>query len=129
MVGYEFPAKVDDAKRQECIISSQTLSVEDQLDKIHRNLIPLNDTHNMIAFSMTDKAYAKDMLHEVYEMNNDIVGFKDAFFYVAMDSFTTNMACDYGYPVVTMPENEDLKKQVQSTKVYISKLLVERGQS
>jgi hypothetical protein len=32
----------------------------------------------MIAFSMTDETYAKDMLHEVYEMNNDIVGFKGA---------------------------------------------------
>ena len=28
LIGYEFPSKVDDAKRQECIISSQTLSVE-----------------------------------------------------------------------------------------------------
>lgn len=129
LIGYEYPAKVDDAIRQQCITSTQTLSVEDQLDKILSHLVPLKDTHNMIAFSMTDETYAKDMLHEVYEMNNDIVGFKGAFFFVAMDSYTANMACEFGYPVVAMPENDDLKKQVQSTKVFVSKLLVERGQS
>ena len=129
LVGYEYPEKVDDTKRQECIVSTQTLSIEDQLDKVIKQLVPLKDTHNMIAFSMTDETYAKDMLHEVYEMNNDIVGFKGAFFFVAMDSYTAKMACEFGYPVVAMPENDDLKKQVQSTKVFMSKLLVERGQS
>ncbi len=128
LIGYEYPAKVDAAAKQKCIASTRTLSVEDQLDKILSRLVPLNDIHNMIAFSMTDETYAKDMLHEVFEMNNDIVGFKGAFFYVAMDSYTVNMACEFGYPVVSMPENDDLKKQVQSTKVYISKLLAERGQ-
>lgn len=129
LVGYEFPTKVDDATRQECINSTQSLSVEYQLDKILSKLVPLKDTYNMIAFSMTDETYAKDMLHEVYEMNNDIVGFEGAFFFVAMDSFTANMACEFGYPVVAMPENDDLKKQVQSTKVFMSKMLVERGQA
>jgi hypothetical protein len=129
LVGYEYPAKVDDSNRKECIISTQTLSIEDQLAKVLKHLVPLEDTHKMIAFSMTDETYAKDMLHEVYEMNNDIVGFKGAFFFVAMDLYTANMACDFGYPVVAMPKNDDLKKQVQSTKVIISKLLVERGQS
>lgn len=128
LIGYEYPAKVGEATKQTCIASTLNLSVEDQLDKILRRLVPLKDTYNMIAFSMSDETYAKDMLHEVFEMNNDIVGFKGAFFYVAMDSYTANMACEFGYPVVAMPENEDLKKQVQSTKVFISKLLVERGQ-
>mmetsp|Transcript_12235 Transcript_12235/g.18873 ORF Transcript_12235/g.18873 Transcript_12235/m.18873 type:complete len:216 (+) Transcript_12235:158-805(+) len=61
LIGYEYPAKVDDAIRQQCITSTQTLSVEDQLDKILSHLVPLKDTHNMIAFSMTDETYAKDM--------------------------------------------------------------------
>lgn len=128
LIGYEYPAKVDDSMRKHCIASAQTLTIEDQLDQILKRLVPLKDTYNMIAFSMTDETYAKDMLHEVYEMTNDIVGFKQAFFFVAMDPYTANMACKYGYPVVAMPENDDLKKQVQSTKVFISKLLVERGQ-
>ena len=64
-VGYEYPKKADNAMRQECIISTQSLSIEDQLDKIIKHLVPLKDTHNMIAFSMTDETFAKDMLHEV----------------------------------------------------------------
>ena len=142
VVGYEFPPKTDEQSKQECLTYTQTHSIEDQLDHIlNHHLTPLKDTHNMIAFTMTDETYAKDMLHDVYEMNNEIVGFQNAFFIVAMDTFTSNMACEYGYPVVAMMvddnnDNDDkdtaddnLKAMVQSTKVYISKLLVQKGQS
>lgn len=137
LVGYEFPPKADEQSKQECITYTQTHSIEDQLDHTLKHLTPLKDTHNMIAYTMTDETYAKDMLHDVYEMNNDIVGFQNAFFIVAMDTFTSNMACEYGYPVVAMMVDnndddknnaDDLKALVQSTKVYISKLLVQKGQ-
>jgi hypothetical protein len=140
LVGYEYPPKADTKSKQECLTYTQTHSIEDQLDHILSNhLTPLKDTHNMIAFTMSDETYAKDMLHDVYEMNNDIVGFQNAFFIVAMDTFTSNMACEYGYPVVAMTmmvddnddkdnTDENLKAMVQSTKVYISKLLVQKGQ-
>ena len=120
-VGYEYPKKADDAMRQECIISTQTLSIEDQLDKIIKHLVPLKDAHNMIAFSMSDETFAKDMLQEVYEMNDDIVGFNGAFFFVAMDSCTANMACEFGYAVVAMPEDDYLKKQEAGTEYQSAK--------
>ncbi len=137
LVGYEFPPKADEQSKQECLAYTRTRSIDNQLDHIlSHHLTPLKDTYNMIAFTMADEAYSKDMLHDVYEMNNDIVGFQNAFFIVAMDTFTSNMACEYGYPVVAMMVNDDdknndaddLKAMVQSTKVYISKLLVQKGQ-
>ena len=140
LTSYIYPPKVSPSTQQTCLTSTHHLPIETQLDHLLPQLTPLQSTHNMIAFSMTDITYATTMLHEVYEMNNDIVGFDNAFFFVAMDSLTATMACEYGYPVIAvMPPNndnnnnnstqhDDLKKQVQTTKVLISKLLVERHQ-
>lgn len=80
----------------------------------------------MIAFTMSDETYAKDMLHDVYEMNNDIVGFQNAFFIVAMDTFTSNMACEYGYPVVAMmvddKNNDDKDTADHNLKALVFKV-------
>lgn len=46
LVGYEFPPKADEQSKQECLIYTQTHSIEDQLDHIlNHHLTPLKDTH------------------------------------------------------------------------------------
>lgn len=132
-----FPSKVSSKKAKRCYKKGLSTSFDEQLDTILSKLQPIPDIDS-IAFTMSDEKYSRDMLVDVWEMNNAIVGFRDAFFFLALDKFTLQLACDFGYPVVAAPaltvsnNNDDaevdLKSLVQSTKFIVSRAIVDRNQ-
>ena len=131
-----FPPKVSKEQASACYKKGLITTFDKQLDTILSKLHPVDDI-DAIAYTMTDEKYSHDMIHDVWEMNNDIVGFRDAFFFLALDKYTLRLACEYGYPVVAAPgliqsnknakdESEgNLKELVQSTKFTVSRALVE----
>ena len=138
-----FPAKISIKQSTRCYQKGLSTSFDEQLDNALSNLHPIPEI-DMIAFTMTDAKYSKEMLVDVWEMSNEIVGFRNAFFFLALDEFTLKLACEYGYPVVAAPAlitarssknyNKDdggdtLKALVQSTKFTVSRALVDRMQS
>ena len=133
-----FPPKVSKEQASACYKNGLITAFNEQLDAVLSKLHPIDDI-DTIAYTMTDEKYSHDMIHDVWEMNNDIVGFRDAFFFLALDKYTLGVACEYGYPVVAAPglikgnrktkdENKeaDLKELVQSTKFIVSRALVDR---
>ena len=76
--------------RDVCIQKNNDLTSQDQIKNLK---IQPEDVTGMIAFTISDINYAYDMLHDVFQMNNNIVGFKDAFFIVAIDKETAKMGC------------------------------------
>jgi hypothetical protein len=85
---------------------------------------------NMIAFTISDYSYAQDMLHDMFQMMDHVVGFSHRhFFMVAIDVSTVKMACQFGYPVIFWKESdtESLKDAVANTKLVLSLELVSRG--
>ena len=63
-------------------------------------------------------------------MFEEIVGFpQHSFFIVAMDKATANLACEYGYPVISWNKADSLKDAVANTKLFISRELLTRGRS
>ena len=132
-----FPPKVSKEQASACYKKRLITTFDKQLDAILSRLNPVEDI-DAIAYTMTDEKYSHDMIHDVWEMNNNIVGFRNAFFFLALDKYTLRLACEYGYPVVAAPgliqsnqnakdESEgNLKQLVQSTKFTVSRALVER---
>ena len=130
-----FPPKVSSKQSNRCYERGLSTSFDEQLDAVLSKLQPVPEI-DMIAFTMTDEKYSRDMLVDVWEMNNEIMGFRDAFFFLALDKFTLRLACEFGYPVIAAPaltvnqgEAGDLKSLVQSTKFMVSRALVDRMQS
>ena len=85
---------------------------------------------NMVAFTISDYSYAQDMLHDVFQMMDHVVGFSPKHFVlIAIDVSTVEMACRYGYPVVFWKESdkESLKDAVANTKLILSMEFVSRG--
>jgi hypothetical protein len=128
-------------KIQKCIVSAQTKTVDEQLTYLlQHTLKPRNETLNMISFTISDYSYAKDMMQDVFEMAHTIVGFDNAFFMVAMDVPTMELACLHGYPFLAWPQQQEfpnattekgslLKANVANTKFEISYQLAKRRQS
>ena len=125
------PSKVSPSEKEKCIKKSYELDWKVQIDHLLR-LLTKEPTTNMIAYTISDYNYAFDMMHDVFEMNSNIVGFKDAFFMVALDKWTLEMACDFGYPVVAWPsakpdDSTELKQAVAFTKFEVSLYLIEQS--
>ncbi|KAG7355521.1 nucleotide-diphospho-sugar transferase [Nitzschia inconspicua] len=106
-------------------------STLDQLDEILASgRLSVEPDTNMIAFTISDYTYTHDMLHDIFQMMNHIVGFSPKhFFLVAIDVKTVEMACRHGYPVLFWREsnNENLRDAVANTKFVLSLELVKRG--
>ena len=109
----------------------------------------------MLAFTIADYSYLQDMLHDLYQMMDEVVGFqRQHVLLVALDQKSVELACRYGYPVVwwnnknnpttsTDGEEDDentetnqdkatnkketLRDAVANTKIVLSHELVKRG--
>jgi Nucleotide-diphospho-sugar transferase len=133
---YIYKDQVSDHNLEACLLNAQQKPWKDQMIQLIKSgrIRPENDNH-LLAFTISDINYAKDMIHEVFEMNDHVVGFADAFFMVAIDFDTLELACRYGYPVIAWPSavqansTEELKHSVANTKLEVSLALVELQQS
>eukprot|EP00535_Pseudo-nitzschia_heimii_P011549 CAMPEP_0197195814 /NCGR_PEP_ID=MMETSP1423-20130617/31889_1 /TAXON_ID=476441 /ORGANISM="Pseudo-nitzschia heimii, Strain UNC1101" /LENGTH=303 /DNA_ID=CAMNT_0042649559 /DNA_START=81 /DNA_END=989 /DNA_ORIENTATION=+ len=130
---YLYPPMVPEVEYQACLdfAINQNKSTIEQLDALlsgdSPKLTPEPET-NMIAFTISDYSYVQDMLHEVFQMMDDVVGFsRQHFFLVAIDQQSAAMACSYGYTVVLWKADDNLKDAVANTKLILSLDLVKRG--
>ena len=102
-IEYIDPPKVPPKNIQSCLESARQ-SLPTQLKQMIESLNPIsiNDQEGstMVAFTITDETYAREMIHEVVQMNRHVVQFDRAHFLVAMDPYSLEQACDFGYPVV-----------------------------
>jgi hypothetical protein len=131
---YLHPPTVPQDEYQRCLdlaIHQNKSSIE-QLDVLLHGespqIVPEPDT-NMVAFTISDYGYVHDMLHDVFQMMDDVVGFSPKhFFLVAIDRQSAEMACKYGYSVVLWKADEgNLRDAVANTKVILSHALVKQG--
>ncbi|CAB9520021.1 unknown protein [Seminavis robusta] len=133
-VEYTYKEPVSESELQKCLQSAQDLSWKEQIHSlIHgakKQLDASKNDLNLLAFTISDYKYAKDMMHDFFQMNDNIVGLPGALFMVAIDHETLEMACRYNYPVVAWTsavapktvdtEQEDLKHSVANTKFEVS---------
>mmetsp|Transcript_31242 Transcript_31242/g.59395 ORF Transcript_31242/g.59395 Transcript_31242/m.59395 type:complete len:785 (+) Transcript_31242:169-2523(+) len=148
-VSYIYPPEVLTTPLQisQCIRQSMNETWQHQIKSLlTTNRIRKESITNMVAFTISDYSYAYDMMHDVFQMNSDIVGFDGSFFMVALDESTMEMACRYGYPAVAWhthggddggddgdggkPDDNNisqLKRDVANTKFEVSLLLVTLG--
>ena len=108
-----YPPQVSKEDAEKCI-SEASDPWKKQLDRLLETRIRRDPDTNMVAYTMSDYRYAFDMIHEVFEMTNNTIGFAGSFFIVAFDRPTVEIACRYGYPVMgwtgSMESTEDKKK-------------------
>jgi hypothetical protein len=117
--------KISNAERQ-CLAYVQDTPYDQQLDDM---LAKVKRVQGWVAYTMTDMAYAQDMIHDVFDMAHNVVGFPDAFFVVAIDAATVDLACQYGYPVLPSPNLGDLENRVKLTKFQMALDLLKRNES
>jgi hypothetical protein len=135
-IEYIYKDQVSDQDLQLCLHNARQYPWKEQMNNLISSgrIRPDND-NNLLSFTISDFNYAKDMIHEVFEMNDHVVGFADAFFMVAIDFETLEVSCRYGYPVMAWPtavnvnSTEELKHSVANTKFEVSLALVEKQQS
>ncbi len=131
---YLYPLRVSSDEYESCMnfAMRQNKSTIEQLDILFAGdsprIVPEPDT-NMVAFTISDYAYIQDMIHDMFQMMDDVVGFaKEHFFLVAIDRKSTELACRHGYPVVLWKADENnLRDAVANTKLVVSNDLVKRG--
>jgi UDP-galactopyranose mutase len=139
-VEYIYPPEVAVADKEQCLKAARSLSWQEQVRRLLRTRVQREPTTNMTAFTISDYNYAEDMIHDVFEMNDRIVGFPEAFFMVAIDEKTLEMACRFGYPVVAWTsavqkdtaaasDTDELKHAVANTKFEVSLELIKQGES
>lgn len=134
-ISYIYPPQVDKTRVLQCIndLTNDDFSWKMQIDKLldSKRVIKEHTTH-MVAFTISDYNYAYDMMHDVFEMTSNIVGFHNSFFLVAIDYQTLEMACTYGYPVVAWDSAKpkgttDLGHDVANTKFEVSLYLASKS--
>ena len=131
---YLYPPTVSDAEYRTCVdlAVEQNKSTTEQLDEMlsgeFPRIVPEPDT-NMVAFTISDYSYVHDMIHDVFQMMEETVGFSNQhFFLVALDPRSVELACRYGYSVILWKADVgNLKNAVANTKVILSHELVKRG--
>ena len=140
-ISYLYPPLIRQKQYNKCLELSNSLSTTAQLDVLLESkvLTPEPDT-NMIAFTITDWNYAYDMMHDVIQMADKVIGFSPAhFLVVSIDKETTELACKHGYSVIewkppaemngNTKENMGkgaLRDAVANTKVVLSYEFVKR---
>ena len=128
---YLYPPMVSEEEYESCIdlVVNQNKSTMEQLNVLFSGrIVPEPDT-NMVAFTISDYSYVQDMLHDMFQMMHDVVGFSNKhFFLVAIDHRSAELACKYGYSVVLWKDDENnLRDAVANTKMILSYELVKRG--
>jgi hypothetical protein len=131
---YLYPPTVSDADYRTCfdLAVEQNKSTMEQLDEMlsgeFPRIVPEPDT-NMVAFTISDYSYVQDMIHDVFQMMDETVGFSNRnFFLVAIDQRSVELACRYGYSVILWKADAgNLKNAVANTKIVLSHELVKRG--
>jgi hypothetical protein len=129
-----YPPMVPEDEYQTCLdlAVNQNKSAIEQLDVMLSGESPQivrEPVTNMVAFTISDYGYVQDMLHDVFQMMDDVAGFsRKHFFLVAIDQRSAELACKYGYSVVLWKADQDnLRDAVANTKVILSHDLVKRG--
>ena len=116
------------SKEQEtkCLNYVKDTPFNQQLDNMLKMLS--QSLNQLVAFTLLDIGYTKDMIHNVFAMAHNVVGFPDSFFMVAMDNVTIELCCHYGYPVLPCLFSSGLEDQVKLTKFQVSRDLLKRRQ-
>jgi Nucleotide-diphospho-sugar transferase len=133
-----FPPMVEDEEYQKCLALAGIQGGDDspkttlqQLDEmLASGKLTVEPHTNMIAFTISDYSYTQDMMHDMFQMMDHVVGFSPKhFFLVAIDVPTVEMGCRHGYPVIFWRESktESLRDAVANTKIILSLELVNRG--
>ena len=129
-IEYIYPPKVEKYDYSKCLTTAQELTWEEQLeDLIESSRIQPDKETNLLAFTISDYNYAKDMIHDFFEMNDQVVGFPGSMFMVAIDVQTLELACQFGYPVLAWPSAMKAKppeKNATKNEVVSRQLLEER---
>jgi Nucleotide-diphospho-sugar transferase len=125
---YIYPNPASRPAFEQCFGITQNKSTMEQLDDVlSYRIVPEKDT-GMIAFTITDYNYARDMIHDIVQMFEEVVGFpRNSFFFVALDVATVELACRHNYPVISWNNDDNLKDAVANTKLVISRELAKRG--
>jgi hypothetical protein len=119
------PQPVSKQLEEECLAYAKTTPFGEQLDGL---LKKLSRSSNRVAYTMSDIGYAKHMIHDVFAMAHNVVGFPDSFFMVAIDDPTLQLGCRFGYPTIPSPHVGGLENRVKLTKFQVSFELLQRGQ-
>ena len=119
------PQPVSKQLEEECLTHAKTTPFGELLDDL---LKKLSRSSNRVAYTMSDIGYAKYMIHDVFDMAHNVVGFPDSFFMVAIDEPTLQLGCRFGYPTIPSPHVGGLENRVKLTKFQVSLELLQRGQ-
>jgi len=123
----ELKQPVDKKEEEKCLKYTRDTPFDQQLDEMLKKLSrAANNRH--VAYTMSDVGYAKDMIHDVFAMAHNVVGFPHSFFMVAIDQATLELGCRYGYPIMPSPSSGGLEDRVKFTKFQVSLSLLQRGQ-
>ena len=79
-IQYIYPLEATPMEKEKCLEQANTLSWQDQLQALLANQIQREPQTNMVAFTISDYNYAFDMMHDVFDMNDKVVGFKGVVF-------------------------------------------------
>jgi UDP-galactopyranose mutase len=131
-IDYIYKQEVASTEKTKCMETARSLTWKEQLSNLLETRLQREEITNMVAFTISDIKYTIDMLHDVFEMNDNIVGFENSFFLVAIDEATLELSCTYGYPVVAWSSvkadsTQELKHAVANTKFEVSLELINIG--
>lgn len=79
------PHMVSKEDYEACVQRMTSTTYDEQLDHVLKQ-VKRHPQLDMVAFTMADFNYVNDMLHDVFQMNDNVVGFRDAFFMVVLRS-------------------------------------------
>ena len=124
---YIYPGVASIEERQRCLDFTQKDTMQ-QLHELLKDRIQPEPITGMVAFTVADIHYSEDMIHDIFQSFETIVGFSRSLFFVAaIDQATVELACKYNYPVLLWKEDKgNLKDAVANIKLVLSYELVQR---
>jgi len=124
----QLPQPVSKDEEEECLKYSKETPFNRQLDEMLKKL-SRSSSNALVAYTMSDIGYAKEMIHDVFAMAHNVVGFPNSFFMVAIDDATLELGCRYNYPILPSPHSGGLEERVKFTKFQVSLDLLRLGQN
>jgi hypothetical protein len=127
---YVYPPEASSEEYSKCLEFTKHKTTMQQLEEIlGTKRITAEERTGMIAFTVADINYAKDMIHDIFQSFETIVGFsQQSFFMAAIDTATVELACRFNYPVIMWKaDRETLRDSVANAKIVLSYELVKRG--